>query len=189
MAEDTKEQPISEEQRAALGMEAKKGVAGVLERWKEKNITHDPVRKEFLATFSKLKETAKEGSLRRHVFEKMQPVFEAVATAAGLKAKTEKKFLKTIGTIGKAIGIVGIFTPIPGDELFGAVGIGADIASKFVEKKYTIWTKLADKSMEMVGKTGLPHKIDGIVDRILGWKPPAEKVYFAEARPAVIPRR
>lgn len=194
MPEENQETLISEEQKAAKGMEVRKGLQEKIQEWmkqqiEKKGIAHDVVR-----NWEKMKNVTTEGSLRHKIMDKLQPMVERGATAAEKFVKFEKTKLKIGGLICKGLAV---FAPVdPASKLaLGAIGLGMDVASMGTELKAQLPLKSFGLGVEAFNRIdkkrgySFNKKIDSIIDGIFGWKPPAEKVYVAEARPAVMPKR
>ena len=157
---------------AAKGMEVRKKVEGRVGAWKERMLQKNAVAKEYMNAWNKIKASATEGSFRQHAMEKITPIVENIAVGKGLGTESSKWTLKATGLVCKVLGVVGM---IGGPEIVipvGAIGTAAGLTEKFPEWKNKQEAKSLGKIGEKLGKSGLAHTVDSIMDKIVGWKGP-----------------
>jgi hypothetical protein len=165
----------SPEATAAKGMETRKKVGDRLAEWKKEKLAKNPVSKEIMTSWNKIKATAKEGSFREYAMGKLTPIVEHAAALQGMKTENTKKLLQ-ITAVG--LGLASIPAMLGGPELavpLQVLGKVAGPVSMMVEGSQKYGAQMVGHAAEAWNKIGLPKKVDGIVDKILGWKGPEVK--------------
>ena len=172
---------VSPEQQAEMGIEAKKNVRERMRGFIRAQTEKNEISREMMKQYETTRRGTTEGSFRRAVADRLKPVVEANAAATGTMLKAEKGLVKVGGV---ALEVVGAVTFQPEVALAGALVHKLAGAVEWLPKaqlKFENWKN--EMGNKLGKKLGITERVDGIMNRIVGWKekPMPPKVMAARA--------